>query len=196
MRPLFPCLPERTRLFRLLSAQAPLTLRFLAAPTVFGVCDSYGIELMHPKREGRSAQQIGRKGLSNQRWIVGAKLCLLLNARGQVVSWQAHTANVYDAAFHQLIAQFQEQMIVLCDGGFHTRHDDPTNPKVCSKGKWNERMLIEIVFSLFTGVLRLKKLVHRVWPALQARLAYAITAYSLCIAWSGSIKLQLAPFAL
>ena len=38
-----------------------------------------GIELIHPIREGRSPQQIGRKGLSNHRWIAGGKLCLLLN---------------------------------------------------------------------------------------------------------------------
>jgi hypothetical protein len=49
----------------------------LAAPTVLGVIDTYGIELIHPMREGRSPQQIGRKGLSNHRWIVGGKLCLL-----------------------------------------------------------------------------------------------------------------------
>lgn len=196
LKPLFPRLPERTRLFRLLADQAPLTLRFLAQPSFFGVCDSYGIELVHPKREGRSLQQIGRKGLSNQRWIIGAKLCLLLNAQGQVVGWQCHSANVYDAAFHPLIAHFQEQMIVLADTGFHARHGDPQNLKVCPKGKWNERMLIETVFSLFTTVLRLKKLAHRVWKALQARLAYVVAAYNLCINWSGQVKLELAPFAL
>ena len=196
LKPLFPRLPERTRLFRLLAQQAPLTLRFLAAPSLFGVCDSYGIELVHPKREGRSPQQIGRKGVSNQRWIVGAKLGLLLNAQGQVVGWQCHTANVYDAAFHPLIAHFQEQMIVLADTGFHAHHGDPSNLKVCPKGKWNERMLVETVFSLLTTVLRLKKLAHRVWKALQARLAYTVAAYNLCIAWSGQVKLELAPFAL
>jgi hypothetical protein len=57
---------------------------FLAAPTVLGVIDTYGIELIHPIREGRSPQQIGRKGLSNHRWIVGGKLCLLLNQWGLV----------------------------------------------------------------------------------------------------------------
>jgi hypothetical protein len=51
---------------------------FLASPTVFGVIDTYGIELIHSLSEGRSPQQIGRKGLSNHRWIVGGKLCLLL----------------------------------------------------------------------------------------------------------------------
>ena len=45
---------------------------FLAAPTILGVIDTYGIELIHPMREGRSPQQIGHKGLSNRRWIVGA----------------------------------------------------------------------------------------------------------------------------
>ena len=51
----------------------------MANPSLLGVIDTYGIELIHPRREGRSKQQIGRKGISNQRWIVGGKLCLLLN---------------------------------------------------------------------------------------------------------------------
>src|SRR5215831_8723604 len=63
-RALFPRLPERTRLFRLLKTHQDWTKVFLAAPTVLGVIDTYGIELIHPMREGRSPQQIGRKGLS------------------------------------------------------------------------------------------------------------------------------------
>ena len=69
-RALFPRLPERTRLFRLFTTHQDWTQVFLAAPTVLGVIDTYGIELIHPMREGRSPQQIGRKGLSNHRWIV------------------------------------------------------------------------------------------------------------------------------
>src|SRR6266571_3995627 len=76
-RALFPRLPERTRLFRLFVTHQDWTTAFLATPTVLGVIDTYGIELIHPMREGRSPQQIGRKGLSNHRWIVGGKLCLL-----------------------------------------------------------------------------------------------------------------------
>jgi hypothetical protein len=63
------------------------TQAFLAAPTVLGVIATYGIELIHPMREGRSPQQIGRKGLSNHRWMVGGKFCLLLNQWGLVVGW-------------------------------------------------------------------------------------------------------------
>ena len=69
---LFPYLPERTRLFRLFAAHQDWTERFLADPTLLGVADTYGVELIHPVREGRSAKQIGKKGQSNRRWIVGA----------------------------------------------------------------------------------------------------------------------------
>jgi len=40
------------------------TRAFLAAPTVLGVIDTCGIELIHAIREGRSSQQIGREGVS------------------------------------------------------------------------------------------------------------------------------------
>ena len=110
-RPLFPRLPERTRLFRLLKTHQDWTQAFLAAPTVLGVIDTYGIELIHPRREGRSPQQIGRKGVSNHRWIVGGKLCLLLNQWGLIVGWACATANVADNTFQWLIRQFEDQMM-------------------------------------------------------------------------------------
>ena len=45
---------------------------------LLGGIDSDGIErIHHPIREGRSPRQIGRKDLSNHRWIVGYKLYLL-----------------------------------------------------------------------------------------------------------------------
>jgi len=64
---LLPQLPERTRLFRLCTTQPWGTPAFLAAPTGLGVMDTYGIELLHPMREGRRPQQMGRKGLANHR---------------------------------------------------------------------------------------------------------------------------------
>ncbi len=69
---------------------------------MLGVVDTYGIELIHPRREGRSPQQIGRTGLSNHRWIVGSKLCLLLNQWGLIVGWACATANVADTTFQGL----------------------------------------------------------------------------------------------
>lgn len=103
-RPLFPQLPTRVRLFRLLNTYQDLTNTFTAETSLLGVIDTYGIELIHLRREGRSKKQIGHKGVSNQRWIVGGKLCLLLNNIGLVVDWDGDTANVYDGSnFQELI---------------------------------------------------------------------------------------------
>jgi len=95
-RPLFPHLPERTRLFRLFTSHRGWTTRFLANPTSFSVADSSGIERLHPMRAGRSPRQIGKKGQSNHRWIVGGKLSFVLNQFGLVVAWHCAAATVHD----------------------------------------------------------------------------------------------------
>src|SRR5262249_18823130 len=122
--PLLPQGPERTRLARLFKTHAAWTARFLAAPTVLGVADTYGIEVIHPMREGCSPVQIGKKGPSNHRWIVGGKLCFLLNQWGLICAWDCATANVYDAHFQPLIAQFDGRMIGLTDTGCHAKTGD------------------------------------------------------------------------
>ena len=50
-RPLFPRLPEQTRLFRALTAHRAWTDYFLAEPSLLDVADLYGVELIHPRRE-------------------------------------------------------------------------------------------------------------------------------------------------
>jgi hypothetical protein len=114
---LFPLLPERSRLFRLLKAHSDWTDRFMENPTILGVADSYGIEFIHPIREGRSKRQIGKKGISNQRWIVGGKLCFVLNKFGLICGWDCDTANFHDSRFIPLIQKFDGRMIVLVDEG-------------------------------------------------------------------------------
>ena len=196
-------LPERTRLFRLLKTHHDWARTFLATPTVLGVIDTYGIELIHPIREGRSPQQIGRKGLSNHRWIVGGKLCLLLNQWGLVVGWACATANVADNTFHWLIQQVDEQMIVLSDTGFHAAEGDPTNLKLCQRGAWEDRMLVETVLSMLTLVCHFKKVMHRGWAYFQARLAFTMAVFNVLVQWhgfqpnaSGFVPLSIAEFSL
>ena len=155
--PLFPQVPERTRLARLFKTHTAWTARFLAAPTVLGVADTYGIELIHPMREGRSPAQIGKKGYSNHRWIVGGKLCFILNQWGLICAWDCAPANVHDTHFQPLIAQFDDQMIVLTDNGFHAKTSDPGNMKVCPHGSCNTHMLVETVLSMLTTVFHSKK---------------------------------------
>jgi hypothetical protein len=185
-RPEFPLLPERTRLFRLFLTHQQWIERFMADPTVLGVADTYGIELIHPYREGRSRGQIGRKGVSNHRWIVGGKLALALNKWGLVVAWNCNTANVHDSAFQPMVAQFEEQMVVLTDQGFHRTEQnggDPSNMMVCKHGEWNARMMVETVLSMMHTVCHLKHMAHRVWAYFRAHLGYMMAAFNILAQW-------------
>lgn len=182
---LFPCLPERTRLFRSLNTHHLWCERFRAQPTVLGVCDSYGIELIHPIREGRSPKQLGKKGKSNHRWIVGVKFAPLLNQWGLIVDWDWNTANVHDSAFLPLIQQFEERMIVLADSNFHAAKGDPSNLKIAPRGQWNERMIIETFNSMVQHVCHLKHASQRVGRYLGARLAYTVALFNTLKLWDG-----------
>ena len=182
---LFPRLVSRTRLFRLFTTHADWTDRFRAEPTTLGVVDSYGIELIHPVRHGRAQQSIGKKGLSNHRWIVGGKLCVIVNQWGRIVDWDWHTANVHDSVFHPMIRRFQQQMIVLSDQGFHAKAGDPANLKVCPRNTWSERMVLETVFSMLTRISRFKQQTHRAWAHFTAHLGLAMAAFNLLAQWQG-----------
>jgi hypothetical protein len=202
-RVLFPHLPERSRLFRLFASHQHLTACFMAASTLFGVIDSYGVELIHPIREGRSEHQIGKKGISNHRWIVGGKLCLLLNKFGLVVDWDFGTANQYDGDFQHLIAKVAEEMIVFADTHFHNQVGDPPNLKICPRGTWNDRMVIETILSMLTVISNFKKVFHRTWTQFQARLAYTMAGFNIFAAWdgltpdeNGFVPLSIAQFSL
>jgi hypothetical protein len=202
-RALFPQLPERTRLLRLFTTHHDWTQVFLAAPTVLGVIDTSGLALIHPMREGRSPQQIGRKGLSNHRWIVGGTRCLLLHQWGLSVGWACDTAHVADTTLQWLRRQVAEQMIVLSDTAFHAAAGDPTNLKLCQRGEWEDRMLVETVLSMLTLVCQLKKVMHRGWAYGQARLAFTMAAFNVLVQWhgfqpyaSGFVPLSIAEFSL
>ncbi len=202
-RALFPRLPERTRLFRLFSTYQDWTQAFLAAPTVLGGTDTYGIELIHPIREGRSPSQIGRQGLSNHRWIVGGKLCLVLNQWGLVVAWECATANVADTTLQWLIRQFEERMIVSSDTAFHAAESDPANLTLCQRGEWQGRLLVETVPSMLTLVCHFKKVMHRVWKYFHTRLVFTMAAFNVLVQWhgllpnaSGFVSLSMAYFSL
>ncbi|HZS89598.1 MAG TPA: transposase [Chloroflexota bacterium] len=186
-RPLFPRVPERTRLFRLFATHQDWTQRFLAQPTVLGVADSYGVELLHPYREKRRPlpERIGRKGLSNHRWIVGGKLAVVLNQWGLVCGWAAETATVHDSAFQPLIARFATQMVVLADENFARREGNPPTLKVCPRGTWNDRMLVETTFSMLTLICHAKKAIHRAWSSFTMRLAFSVALFNVLVQWDG-----------
>ena len=190
---LFGQLPERTRLHRALRTHRTWCDRVLAEPTFFTVIDTYGIELIHPVREGRSPQQIGKKGQSNRRWIVGIKLCWLVNERGQVVAWDWNTANVHDQTFRPLAHQFDEQAIVLSDFGFKKAGEDARNLKFCAHKTWSERMIVETMLSLVTRVCRLKHLAQRTAVSVETHLTFVSALFNLLLALNRQREPNAAP---
>ena len=203
-RPLFPKLPDRTRLFRLFNSHRHYVDHFLAKPSLIGVIDSYGIELLHPIREGRSENQIGKKGKSNKRWIVGGKLCYLLNHLGLIVGWACDTANVYDgSAFQQLVDEVADQMVVFSDMGFEKKDWQPTNLRLCKRGEWNVRMVVETVLSMLTYVCDFKRSRHKVWDYFETKVGFTMALFNILVQWhgfqpddSGFVPMSIAEFSL
>ena len=154
-------------------------------------------------REGRSPQPIRRQGLSNHRWIVGGKRCLLRNQWGIIVAWAWATANVADTTFQGLIRQCEERIIVLSDTGFHAAEGDSANRNVCPRGAWQDRLLVETVLAMLPLVCHVKRVMHRVWAYFQARLAFIMAALNVLVQWhsfepnaSGFVPLSIAALSL
>lgn len=179
--PLFAGLPDRTNLQRLLKSHQKHCDHLLAESSVLSVTDSFPIELIFPIREGRSEQQIGKKNKDKGRWSIGVKLCWLVNTFGRVVGWQWASMNRPDQDFHPLIEAYDEESIVLSDLGFRCKTGIPANLKLCPKGTWNERMVIETIFSMVTVICKAKKMHHRLQPYLEARLAYMAAMFNVLL---------------
>ena len=76
-------------------------------------------------------------------------------------------------------------MIVLSDTGFHAAEGDPSNLKLCQRGEWQDRMLVETVLSMLTLVCHFKQGMHRVWEDFHARLAFTMVAFHVLVQWHG-----------
>jgi len=176
---LFGGLPDRTRLQRALQVHQDWCDRFLKEPSFFTVADSYPIELIFPIRAGRSQQQIGKKGKDKGRWSIGIRLWWLLSDSGQVVEWYWLPMNQPDKDFNPLAAYFADESIVLTDLGFRDANGLPPNLKVCKKGTWNERMIVETTFSMLTVVCHTKKFFHRLPDYLWSHCAYLAAMFNV-----------------
>ena len=177
---LFGGLPDRTNVQRQLREQEEYTDLFLAQPSVLNVVDSFPIELIFPIREGRSKQQYGQKSKDKGRWSVGIKLCWVLNVYGQVIGWLWDRMNCPDNHFLDYLADFEDQAVIMADWGFRCAEGIPDNVKLCKKGTWNERMVIETSFSLLTVICQAKKIYHRTQSYIEARLSYTVAMFNVC----------------
>src|SRR5438105_10220381 len=86
---------------------------------------------------------------------------------------------------------------------FHAAEGAPTNLKLCQRGEWEDRMLVETALSMLTLVCHFKKVMHRVWAYVQARLACTRAAFNVLVQGhgfqpnaSGFVPLSIAEFSL
>jgi len=86
--------------------------------------------------------------------------------------------NAHDQDFNEESEKLAGKTLTLTDLGFRCKEGAPTNIKLCEKGSWNERMIIETAFSMLTVVCRMKKLFHRVSDYIEAHLAYTMTMFN------------------
>lgn len=180
-RGIFVSLPERSRLNRLVNHYSFLCDEFLGSKTFYGILDSFGIEIIHPIREGRSeeSKNVSGKGKSNHRWIVGRKVAVTINQNFAIVTMSDDKANVCDNTFDDTHTDAAD--INLTDQGFKKREGTPENFKICKKGQWNERMGVETLFSLRTRILNMKKSFHRTPEGFKAKLAYLAALTNIII---------------
>jgi hypothetical protein len=179
-RELLP-LPERSRLQKLLKAHAQTCKEFLAKPTFFNSMDTFGIEIIRPIREGRSTQSaaVSRKGKSGHRWIIGRKICVRINEHGEIVLFDDDTANVCDQIFNHLAED--PHSLTLADQGFRCAKGIPDTMKICARGQWNERMMVETLFSLWERICNAKRIFVRSVKGFKTRIAYLVAFTNIAI---------------
>ena len=198
-RNLFQNLPERSRLNRLVNHYEYLCTGFLASKTFYGILDSFGVEVIHPIREGRSEESktVSKKGKSNHRWIVGRKVAVTLNQKLEVVAVSNNTANVCDNTFNKDHKDAAD--INLTDMGFREKEHMPKSFKICRKGEWNERMSVETLFSLWTRVCNMKKSYHKSVQGFKAKISYLVALTNIIVSKNeelGFARLSMVQWAL
>ena len=120
-----------------------------------------------------------------------------------MVGWDCAAAHGADHALQWLIQQVDGRMSVLSDTAFHAAEGDPANLKLCPRGAWEDRMLVETVLSMLTVVCHFKRVMHRGWTYFYARLAFTMAAFNILVQWhglqpnvAGFVPLSIAEFSL
>ncbi|MCO6452373.1 MAG: hypothetical protein J5I90_16460, partial [Caldilineales bacterium] len=118
--------------------------------------------------------------------------------------WDVDTANVYDgSAFQHLVDAVADSLLVLADPHFVKEGWTPPSLKICPRGDWNDRMIIETVLSMLTVVSDFKKVGHRAWNYLVSRVSYTMALFNILVQWdelsldeNGFVPLSIAQFSL
>lgn len=167
-------LNERSRLQRLINKYWKYAVMFLKKESLFNIADSYSVELIHPIRFGRKEQlkAMVRKGKTNGRWMVGRKIGIVINNLFQIICFDHDLAGGTDKIFNKDFDKING--IILADTGYNEKDKTkiPKNLKLCKKDKWNDRMYIETLFSLWKRMLNTKQMMVKTLNGFSAKTAY------------------------
>lgn len=177
-------LPTRSRLSQLLITHSERCNEFLSDPTILNVMDSLGIEVIHPIRENRSLQSqvVSSKGKSNHRWIVGRKLNIAINGNLEIIGYADEKDNECDNIFDDQFSKIEG--IMLTDNNYRRSEKNggtPENIKICPRGEWNDRMIIETLNSLWVRICKIKKCFHRTVEGFKARMRYLVALTNIIL---------------
>ena len=98
-------------------------------------------------------------------------------------AWRQRHSLLYQCCLltQRSIQLLEEHMIVLSDTAFHAAEGDPSNLKLCERGEWQDRMLMETVLLMLTLITHFKKVMHWVWTYFHARLAFTMAAFNVLV---------------
>ena len=113
-----------------------------------------------------------------------------------MVEWYWLPLDHPDHDFNPLAANFDQQTIALLDFGFRDKRGLPPNIKICKKGTWNERMVVETAFSMLTVVCGAKKFFHRVADYIWSHCAYLTALFNVLYALFHQLHPDQSPFKL
>lgn len=83
---------------------------------------------------------------------------------------------------------------MLADYGARDTEGLPENIKICPKGTWNERMIIETAFSMLTLVAHFKHLFERTATYIDSRLAATTAMFNVLLALFHQLHPDADPF--
>ena len=104
----------------------------------------------------------------------------MINEKCEIVTRQRAAQNVCDNTFDEDLEKVNE--IVLADGNYPKKDGrTPKNMKICSKGKWNKRMRVETLFSLWTRICNMKQSFHRTVRGFEVKSHYLCALINVLI---------------
>ena len=76
-------------------------------------------------------------------------------------------------------------MVIFAEDRFVKKDWHLENLKICKRGEWNTRMMVETVLSMLTLVCHFKKVMHPTWDDFKTRLAFTMAMFNILVLWRG-----------